>query len=336
MNIQREPWQHGAMTQFFEQCLPTEVASAVRAAIEAAGPFRTYVAAPQADGVGKGLVRRHDAAMNHYTSKVRAGIVEPLDVFAARTNLFRGVLFEEGSLRVPGVEPLWEHAGFVEAARALSGRAEVVPSMMYVNVLVPGQELPIHTDTPAFVGLDQTNCPEWLLVAMAHSQLFEASRVPMIGAVCFFGDCDAGELVLFEQGPDAPPVGVPVRDNTAVVFDSERVFHGVARVGSSQAPAPPSEVGMDIARIEGSEWRVGVGEREVLRLDRSALRVSVQWKAKCHHAAGDGEAVTRAQAIGVLSADLRARGVIDGPQDDTQLALRMIETYVRFPTAALG
>ena len=322
-----------------DPCLPAAVFREVRAAIEAFAPFRTYVSQPQADGVGRGLVRRHDAAMNHLSANLRAGISEPLDVFAARSNLFRGVLAEGDAVHLPAAAPLWRNPAFIDGAHAVSGRPVVEPSMLYVNVLVPGQELPTHTDTPAFVGLDQTCCPEWLLVVMGHSGLFAEWRVPMVGAVAFFGDCSpGGDLVVFDDGRDAEPVLVPARDNTAVVFDSEEAFHGVNRVGGSDAPPPPSEVGMWIERAEGDVWRVGGSMAEVARYPRSALRMSVQWKAKCRHAAGDApEPLTRADAEARLVADLRARDVVgEALPDETQLALRMIETYVRFPDHPLN
>lgn len=47
------------------------------------------------------------------------------------------------------------------------------------------------------------------------------------------------------------------------------------------------------------------------------------------------DAVEQRFAIATLTDDLRARGLVDGAIDDTQLALRMIETYVRFPGTAL-
>jgi hypothetical protein len=63
---------------------------------------------------------------------------------AARVNLFRGVLAEGAAVHVPEAEGLlYRHAPFFEAAHALSGLPLVVPDMLYVNVLLPAQELAI-------------------------------------------------------------------------------------------------------------------------------------------------------------------------------------------------
>ncbi len=305
----------------------------VRDALEGFPGYRTYVSAPQADGIGRGLVRRHDAAMNHMTAALRRGPLEPLDVFAARTNLFRGILAEGGEVFLEGVEALRTAPAFVQAAREISGAAVVEPTMLFANVLVPGQELPVHTDTPAFVGLDQTCCPEWLLVVMGHSGLFTAERVPLMGAVAFFGGCtEGGALVVYAAGPDAPPTLAPAEAGTAVVFDSEACFHGVGRVGGPDAPAPPAEAGTTLAREADGRWVVRVGDRELARYSFEEIRLSVQWKGRCVTPGDDRPALLRADAEARLVEDLRRRGVVGAAlPDDTQLALRMIETYVRFP-----
>ena len=55
-------------------------------------------------------------------------------------------------MRAPGIEPFLHHEGFVEAARALHGRDVIVPAIVYANLLLPGQELAVHTDVPEFRG----------------------------------------------------------------------------------------------------------------------------------------------------------------------------------------
>lgn len=311
--------------------LSDATAARLRGLFERFGSYRTYVSAPQAEGVGKGLVRRHDAAMNHFAAQMKRGRTEPLDVLAARTNLFRGTYAEAGAVH-PGIEPIWEHPAFVEAAQAISGRPIIEPTMLYANILVPGQELALHTDTPAYAGLDQTNTPEWLLVCMAHSGLFAEWREPMIGAVSFFGGCEGGDFVLFADGPDAPATRVSAAHNTAIVADTEALFHGVSRVGGPDHPAPRASVGAVIEHVGGDRWRYG--DEEVAW---GTLRFSLQWKARCHHAdRASVEPLTREAVIDRLASDLESRGVIGAKRPgDTQLAIKMIQTYVRFPDEGL-
>lgn len=317
-------------------CLGASAAATLRQAAEAFGPYHTYVSAPLGAGLGKGLVRRHDAVMHHYQSRLRAGIAEPLDVFAARTNLLRGTYGERGALGVADAGGLWHHPGYLDAARRVSGRALVVPTMLYANIMLPGQELPVHTDTPVYRGLDQTNAPEWLLVAMHHAGLFERWRVPVVGAVAFFGGCSGGDFIVYDDGA---PTRVAAADDTAIVFDADGTFHGVARVGAPDAPAPRLDVGAAVRHVAGDRWQLDGGDP----LRWGDFRFSVQWKARCFADEADrlraeqhSEDLTQAEAVATLVDDLRARGVVgDAPPDDTQLALRMIETYIPFPDAPL-
>lgn len=320
-----------------DPCLGADDAARLRALAGGFGPYRTYVSAAQESGVGRGLVRRHDALMNHVLSRARDGVQEDMDALTARMNLFRGTWFESGEVFADGCEMLLEHPAFIEGARRISGRPIVRPCMLFANILVPGQELPIHTDTPAFVGLDQTNAPEWLLVCMGHSRLFDEWRVPMIAAVYFFGGCEGGDFVYFGDGPEGAVQRAPAGENTAIVIDSETVFHGVARVGGPDHPAPPSQAGMEIAHVGDGRWVVSAASGVVAEYASSDIRLSAQWKARCH-APGDEERepLSRTFAEARLIDDLRKRGVIDDSDpDDTQVALAMIQTYVRFPQASL-
>jgi hypothetical protein len=294
-----------------DPCLSPADADAVRRAIEAAAPFRAYVSEAQAEGVGRGLLRRHDAAMNHFTSMVRAGRAEPLDVLFNRSNLLRLTLVQpegdEPAVHVPGVDALFRSPACLEAAAALTDRPVVEPLMLYANLMVPGQELPLHTDTPTFAGLNQTNTPEWLLVVMGHSKLFEPSRLPMLGAVTFFGGCDGGELVIFADGPDAPPTRVRPRDNTAVVFDAEAHFHGVSRVGGPDAAPPTHDVEDGARREADGRWRLGADGV----FEDADIRFSVQWRVQCRPGPDDPAppVLTRDAAIARLVEDMRGRGV---------------------------
>ena len=86
-----------------------------------------------------------------------------------------------------GIESFAAHPLILQSAKSLSGAAIIVPAIVYANILVPGQELAIHTDVPEFRGLNRKNTPQWLLVCMLHSKLFESWRVPIMTCVAWFG-----------------------------------------------------------------------------------------------------------------------------------------------------
>ena len=142
-----------------------------------------------------------------------------------------------------GIEPFLRNPRLLEAAPALYGRDVVEPSIAYANLMVPGQELAVHTDVPEFRGLNRKLVPQWLLVVMHHSGLFDAWRLPIATAIAWFGAATGGELVHWADGE---VVHHPARHNTAAVLDTDSVFHGVAGVGGPDAPPPPLAAGLEL------------------------------------------------------------------------------------------
>jgi hypothetical protein len=47
-------------------------------------------------------------------------------------------------------------------------------------LILPGQELPMHLNVPYFWGADRSTLPQWLLVAMKNSHLFEDIFIPQV------------------------------------------------------------------------------------------------------------------------------------------------------------
>jgi hypothetical protein len=87
---------------------------------------------------------------------------------------------------------------------------------------------------------------------------------------------------------------------------------------------------------------VGEEDETVVRYDWDDLRFSVSWKAYCFPDESSRRAVqehtddlTRAQVMGALLDDLRRRGRLEGEvPGGTDLALLLIDEYVRFPAPA--
>ncbi len=324
-----------------DPCLPTTAeADSIRRLATEFGTYRMYVEAPKSEGIGQGLVRRHDAALNHLRQiMARGGKMESLQELAARTNLFRGTWADEEGVYLPGIEALFHHEGFIDAARKLIDRPIIEPSMLYANFLLPGMELATHTDTPEYRGLSKKQVPEWLLVVMAHSQLFERWRIKIAASVSFFAPCEGGDFVLYPDGAAGAIANVPVETNTAVVLDTDEIFHGVERVGSMETSAPPTEIGMGLTWT-GETWDVGFeGQEPVASYPWGGLRFSLQWKAYGYRdeaekqlVADHSDDLNEAMVKEMLIEDLRRREVItDEIPDDTDLALLMIDTYVVFP-----
>ncbi len=303
--------------------------------VRASGPYRLYVQAPIASGLGVGLTRRHDAALAWVMRQVAAGSVEAMDVQAARTNLFRGTWLERGTGQGIDCDDVIDHEGLAAAAKDLLGMSVVEPYMLYANLLLPGQELPVHHDTPEFVGLDKTNTPEWFLVVCGRSGLFERSRIRVASAVVFIEG--NGDLIVYPDGIDAAPSGVPPRANSAIVLDADELVHGVARVGGVDAPAPPVEIGMQLGWED--TWVLRKGEDEVARYASGDVRLSLQWKAyvfadEAERQRVRGSVLDFDVAVARLVRELRDRGRIPGDvPDEVDLALLMMEEFIKLPSS---
>jgi hypothetical protein len=207
--------------------------------------------------------------------------------------------------------------------------------------MVPGQELAVHTDVPEFRGVSRKNVPQWLLVVMHHSGLFDAWRLHIATGIAYLQDSDSGALRYWPDGPDAPPETQPVRANTAVVLDTDSVFHGVDPVGTG-AEAPAVRSGSTLAAGPDGRWLLSLPDGEpVGRYDWDELRFSVSWKGYCFADEAERDLwrdhtdeLTIDTIVDRLVADLVERDLAaPDPARDRDLGLLLIDTYVRYPVA---
>lgn len=306
------------------------------------GGYKMYSEEPTFEGIGKGYPARYDAARNFVKTGGRFSRREEIRTLAARTNYFRETYAYGDRVVAPGIEPYLGHRGFVEAAKQLFGGTVVVPAIVYANLLVPGQELAIHTDVPEFRGMNRMKDPQWLMVAMHHSRLFEDYRIRIATGVAWYHDCEGGEFAFYPDGAGGAPEAHPVSFNTALLMDTDSVFHGVDRVRETGEAVDLLGPGMRLVHDEGDDWSVRDGERTVTRYRWPELRFSVSWKAYVF--ADDDERrrqethshdLDRAGVVDRLVEDLRERGIVAGarPSDD-DLVETIIDTYIRFPRPA--
>ena len=118
-------------------------------------PYPTYGEGREQQGFGAGIPQRYDAARNFVQTRAGQDTVEKL---ASRTNYFRDTFAYEQPL-FPEIAFFQQLPQFVEAAQRVTGRRIVRPAIVYLNILVPGQELALHTDVPEFRGANRTREP---------------------------------------------------------------------------------------------------------------------------------------------------------------------------------
>lgn len=320
---------------------PDAQADALVRLCERYGRYGTYAQKQIDEDFGNGLFQRHDVGMNFLKTGGRFGRKEDLPTLAARTNYFRET-YAYAEPIVDGIAPFLHNEAFMEAARKLYDRPIVEPAIVFANLHTPGMEHGVHTDVPEFRGCNRTKDPEFLMVVMHHSGLFDRWRMPIATLVSWWSHCEGGDFVYYAQGADGPPATVPAKFNTAILTDTDTVFHGVDQVASDSIAMDPIAPGMHLDYTGDGHWEVRSGDDAIARYRWNQVRFSVSWKAYCFADEAEHRMVhehtddlTRAQIIDILVADLRKRGRLGSEiPAGRDLALLMIREYVHFPPIA--
>jgi hypothetical protein len=308
------------------------------------GTYRTYGSHEKIDHpLGRGLQQRHDSILYFLRTGGLRATTEPASVLAARTAYFRQEYAYGRAEHIDGIGPFLHSERLAEAARRVHGRAVVEPAIAYANLMVPGQELAVHTDVPEFRGADRKRLPQWLLVVMHHSGRFERWRLPIATGIAWFHDSEHGALAFWPEGPGQPSAQHRIRANTALVLDTDTVFHGVDRVTTAEAtvipPVAPDST-LSPAGAVGDPWVLATVEgTETARYHWDELRFSVSWKAYVFADEAERDAwrhgtddLDEDRIVDTLVADLAERGVAaPDVARDADLGLLLIDTYVTFP-----
>lgn len=317
----------------------SDAASMVSVA-KAFGSFGTYADEATSDSLGEDLPQRFDVGI-HYCAHGMSGEgnIDTPDVASSRSNYFRETYAYGNDVRAKGIEPFLYHPELSIAAQDISGYANIVPAIVYANLLIPGQELAIHTDVPEFRGANRKTVPQWLLVVMLHSGLFERWRIPIITCVSWFGDAEGGAFAFYPDGPNGPRSSIPARQNSAVLLDTDKVFHGVERVSGGLPHLPPIGQRTRLHYIGDQDWQLREFDRVLAEFSWAEIRYSISWKAYCFKNEeeeslwrSNKDALTVEQILESLEFALRERGLLEGSRpDSTEFALLLAETFIQFP-----
>ncbi len=314
------------------------------------GSYGLYVVEVSETEFAPELPQRVDAALNYVRTGGRFGRDEPKRDLALRTNYLRESYAYGEERFVDGIDPFLHAPPLVEAARRLYDRPVIEPAIAYANILLPGQELAVHTDVPEFRGANRKVVPQWLLVVMHHSGLFDEWRMPIATGISYFApegkQAVGGELAYYPEGPDGPVEVLETRHNTGIVLDTDSVFHGVDRVGPPGTPPVEVAPGNVLAHDGSERWSLRPergSEERLAEFGWEDIRFSVSWKAYCFADEAERDAWrTHADDLGVevilerLVDDLVDRGVLTAGERpaDRDLALLLMATYEHFPAPA--
>ncbi len=324
----------------FDPFLPDAEARSLTQLCEDFGSYGMYSEEGLNDGIGEGLPQRFDAAFNFLRTGGRLGHRDTdLGKLVARTNYFRETYAYGDQIFATGIEPIYKNQQLVEAAAQIFDRPIVEPAIVYANLLLPGQELAIHTDVPEFRGLNRKLHPQWLIVVAHHSGLFDDYRMPIATSVSWYQDTNGGEFAYYPNGIDAAPRALDAHFNTAVIMDTDSIFHGVDRVAEIDRPLPNLLPRMRLFFEGDGRWVVRDGDEVLNHYRWDDMRFSISWKAYCFRDEGERDVwrnhsddLNADSVLDTLCDDLRKRERIGAERPpNRELAETLVDEYVKFP-----
>ena len=322
----------------FDPILKAEDADRIKQIARAFGPHHIY-AQDAHEGFGAGIPQRYDGLLDFLKVHKDAPLAEmDLGQLQSRTMYFRETYAYGDDVRAPGIEPFLYSEQMIEAAREIFDRPVIEPAIVFSNIMLPGQGLHTHTDVPEFRGANRKELPEWLLVAMHHSGLFEDWRMPIATCVSWYHSAAGGQFGFWPDGIDGEAQIFSIKHNTAVILDTDTLFHAVAPVAENGVPLPTLKLGMAIHPINDDEWVVMDEGRELQRYDWSGMRLSVSWKAYCFRDEAERTAWREKSddlsldfILEKLYAEMRKRGVMGTEAPSEGLAELIIDTFIDYP-----
>ena len=317
--------------RLFDPVLAEAEAAAVLRLCEGFGSYGMYSQEAAEAEIGQGLAQRHDAVMNFLKTGGRHGKPAALAELVARTNYFREEYAYGDKVKIAGDRA-------VPASRRLrrGGARHPRPAgdragdRVRQHPASPDRSWRCTPTCPSSAARTARKYPQWLMVVMHHSGLFDEWRMPIVTAVSWFNDCRGGEFVFYPDGAGGPPVALPAKRNTAIILDTDTVFHGVDPV----APGEPARAAASPACASSStatgSWSIRAGDEVVARygwdehplLDLLEGVLLRRRRRAPRLAASTATTSISTRIVDRLVDDLRARGRIPGERPaPTDLAL---------------
>ena len=320
------------------------------------------------------LATRIDVGVHYVKSGGPSGLKERFDSLALRTLSFSKFFISNplsaekqakttaSELDLPELKTLFESSAYRSSALSVChGLSVLDPFQLGVIIQLPGQQLGVHRDAPWFFGANRFHYPQWLLLVMRGSGLWEHRAVRQVQGVAYLHEWsflseeteeeyqrrNGGEFQYWPTpNTTVPQLHVPVK-NSAIILDGSLIPHGTALFRPGQASSLPVHLmnrngTTTLEYVKGEDrWALQVDGRRVKSYALEDVRISLVWRAMCFASKSEraryhsydqtiNPDITMEEILGTLKDDLRTRGYTT-PEDALELAILMLEVYVDMP-----
>lgn len=295
------------------------------------------------------LPERIDVGKHFIMSGGVDGMKESYADLLDRVSSFARYTFNKDIDNYPVVKRLFESTKFKSAAMSVCPKEKkfLDPFQFTFILTVPGQTVAAHLDAPYFWGANRFRFPQWLLVSMVFSNLFNERFVDQIQVVSYLHEqlLEGGDFVYYTNSSH---IGTVIaKPGAGVIVDGSKVMHA-AKVYRPDVKAPhlPKDKSSELVYSGNDFWEIYTGGVPAggAKYATTDLRISMVYRARCfstpeeahkYSNMAEEDMLTLDHILSTFKRDLLARKatthaklVSMGPME---LANLIIDTYAKYP-----
>ena len=207
----------------------------------------------------------------------------------------------------------------------------------------------MHLDAPYFWGATRFQFPQWLLVVMKFSGLFEEEFIDQVQVVAYFHRWNAteergGKFVYWDSNDQHPHQVSPVSLAGTVVDGSKTIHAGIVYRPDLKAPLLDKSAESNLKYVGDEKWELHNNNTLVNSYDTDDIRWTLVYRARCFEK-DDGPRNFRNwprdqymkldDILSKLKADLvhRGRNTALGLEEMSplDLATTLLDEYISYP-----
>lgn len=285
------------------------------------------------------------------------------DLIARVSSFGKYTFIKDLSRQYPSLQTLFESDTFQSAAKQVcpQGKPYLDPFQFNFVVQVPGQSVALHLDAPYFHGATRYHFPQWLLVAMVFSNLFQDKFIDQVQVVGYLHEwTDTGRYKTggdFVYYLDNHKIGtIQPLSRSGTIVDGSKMIHA-ATIYRPDVKAPKLNKDQncflllhETEKTENNEndlWDVMCDNQRIASYPTNELRITLVYRARCFENATVAQAfhpdsidsmLSLEEILTTFQNDLIANHRVSAStlvnMDRLALGNLIMQTYVKYPLPA--